>query len=97
MGEHYPPFYRLSPILGCWIKEWYKALAWVACSRCGRTKALYRGAKISFVRHVNNRVMKYNIPLALLVAVRTLAEGVNAEFTVMPRSLICSQTCCFPL
>ncbi len=34
--------------------------------------------------------MKYNIPLALLVAARTLAEGVNAAVTVMPRSLICS-------
>ncbi len=34
--------------------------------------------------------MKYNIPLALLAAARTLAEGVNAVFTVMPRSLICS-------
>ncbi len=37
--------------------------------------------------------MKNSIVLALLVAVRTLAEGVNAEFTVMPRSLICSHFC----
>ncbi len=35
--------------------------------------------------------MKYNFPLALLAAARTLAEGVNAAFTVMPRSLISSQ------
>ncbi len=34
--------------------------------------------------------MKYNIPLALLAAARTLAEGVNAAITVMPRSLISS-------
>ncbi len=33
--------------------------------------------------------MKYSIPLALLVAARILAEGVNAAFTVMSRSLIC--------
>ncbi len=32
--------------------------------------------------------MKYNIPLALLAAIRTLAERVNTEFTVMPMSLI---------
>ncbi len=32
--------------------------------------------------------MKYNIALALLAAARTLTEGVNAAFTVMPRSLI---------
>ncbi len=38
--------------------------------------------------------MKYNIPLALLAAARTLAEGVNAAFTVMPRSLNCSHFCC---
>ncbi len=37
---------------------------------------------ISFVRHVNDLFMKYNIPIALLGAVRILAEGVNAEFTV---------------
>ncbi len=33
--------------------------------------------------------MKYSIPLALFAAVRTFANGVNAEFTVIPRSLIC--------
>ncbi len=37
--------------------------------------------------------MKYNIPLALLAAARTLAEGVDAAFTVMPRSLISSHFC----
>ncbi len=37
--------------------------------------------------------MKYNIPLALLAAARTLAEGVNAAFAVMPRSLISSHFC----
>ncbi len=37
--------------------------------------------------------IKHSIPLALLAAVRTFAEGVNAEFTVMPRSLICSHFC----
>ncbi len=31
---------------------------------------------------------KKRIPLASLATVRTLAEKVNAEFTVMPRSLI---------
>ncbi len=34
--------------------------------------------------------MKYNILLALFAAVRTLTDGLNAEFTVIPRSLICS-------
>ncbi len=65
----------------------------MAYSRCGRTKALYKGTQISFVKHVNDLFMKYNIPLALLAAVRTLAEGVNAEFIVMPRKLICSHFC----
>ncbi len=46
-----------------------------------------------FIRHVSDRFKKYNIPLVLLVAVRKLAEKVNAEFTVMPRSLICSHFC----
>ncbi len=62
-------------------------------SRCGRIKTLYRGAKFSFVRHVNDLFMKYKIRLALLVADRTLAEGVNVEFTVKPRPLICSHFC----
>ncbi len=34
--------------------------------------------------------MKYSIPLALFAAVRTFTDGVNAEFTVIHRSLICS-------
>ncbi len=38
------------------------------------------------VRRVNNLFMKYSIPLALFAAVRTFADGVNAEFTVIPRS-----------
>ncbi len=46
------------------------------------------GPKISIVRHVNDLFMKYSIPLALLAAVRTFAESVNFEFTVMLRSLI---------
>ncbi len=37
--------------------------------------------------------MKYNMLLALLAAARTLAEGVNAVFTVMPRSLISLHFC----
>ncbi len=54
-------------------------------------KELYnRGTKLTFVRHVNDRFMKDSIPLTLLAAVRTFADGVNAEFTVIPRSLICS-------
>ncbi len=65
----------------------------MANSRGGRTKALYRGTKISFVRQVIDLFMKYNILLALLAAAKTLAEGMNAEFTVMPRSLICSHFC----
>ncbi len=59
-------------------------------SRCGLTNALYRGTKIPFVRHVNDLFMKCSIPQALLAAVRTFADGVNVEFTVIPRSLICS-------
>ncbi len=62
--------------------------AWPICFDC--TKALHLGTKIAFVRHVNDRFMKYNIPLALLAAVRTLAEGVNAEFAAMLMPLICS-------
>ncbi len=42
-----------------------------------------RGKKISFIRQVNDLFMKYNIPLALLAATRTFAEGVNAAFTEM--------------
>ncbi len=43
------------------------------------------GGKISFVRHVNDLLMNYSIPLAMFAAVRTFADGVNAEFTVIPR------------
>ncbi len=56
--------------------------------RCGFTNTLYRGTKIPFVRHVNDLFMKYSIPLALFAAARTFADGVNTEFTVIPRSLI---------
>ncbi len=42
------------------------------------------------VRHATQLFMMYSIPLALLVAVRTFADGVNAAFTVIPRSSICS-------
>ncbi len=66
-------------------------------SRCGLTNALYRGMIISFVRHVNDLLMKFNIPLALFAALKTFAEGVNAEFTGMPTSLCCSHFCiCLP-
>ncbi len=44
-------------------------------------------------KHVKDLFMKYNIPLALLAAARTLAERVNAAFTVMPRSFISSHFC----
>ncbi len=37
--------------------------------------------------------MKYNILQALSAVAMTLAEGVNVEFTVMPRSLICWPFC----
>ncbi len=51
---------------------------------CVLTNALYSGyTKISFVRYVNDLFMKYRIPLALLAAERTFAEGVNIEFPVM--------------
>ncbi len=39
---------------------------------------------------VNYLLMKYSIPLAWFAAVKTFADGVNAEFTVKPRSLMCS-------
>ncbi len=65
----------------------------MAYSICGLTNALYRGTKISFVRLVNGIFMKYSIPLALLAAVGTFTEGVNAEFTVMSWSLIRSYFC----
>ncbi len=63
----------------------YKQFAWMVYSRCGRTKALYRGTKISFVRHENATFLKYNIVLALLATVRKLAEVVNVEFTVITK------------
>ncbi len=61
----------------------------MAYSRLGVINALYKGTKFSFVRHVNVLFMKYSIPLALLAVVRAFADGVNAEFTVIVRSLIC--------
>ncbi len=61
----------------------------MAYSRCGLTNAQYRGTKISFVRHVNDLLTQYSIPLPLFAAVRTLADGVNAEFTVILRSFVC--------
>ncbi len=45
---------------------------------------------VFFVRHATQLFMKYSIPLALLAAVRTFADGVNAAFTVIPRSSNCS-------
>ncbi len=86
-------------ILSRWFMSFlgYGQFAWMAYSRCDRTKALYKDTEISFVRQVNGLFMKYNIPLALLAAPRTLAEEVNAEFKVMPRSLIYSHPCCCPL
>ncbi len=48
-------------------------------SRWGVTNALYRGRNISFVRHVYDLLIKYSIHLALFAAVRTFADGVNAE------------------
>ncbi len=39
---------------------------------------------------VNYLLMKYSVPLAWFAAVKTFADGVNAEFTVEPRSLMCS-------
>ncbi len=51
------------------------------------------GTQISFVWHVNDLFMKYSIPQYLLASVRTFPKGVNAELTVLPRSLICSHFC----
>ncbi len=62
----------------------------MAYSRWGLTNPLYRGRHISFVRLVNDLLIKYSISLALVAAVRTFADGVNAGFTVIPRLLICS-------
>ncbi len=62
----------------------------MAYLRCGLTNALYRGTKISFVKHVNDLFMRYSVPLTLFAAVKTFADGVTAAFTVIPRSLICS-------
>ncbi len=45
------------------------------------------------VRQVNELFMKCKNPLALFSAAKTLAEGVNAAFTVLSRSLICSHFC----
>ncbi len=38
--------------LGGWCVFWFTELFWMAYSRCGRTKDLHKGWKISFVRHV---------------------------------------------
>ncbi len=57
-------------------------------SKCGLTNAMYIDTKISFVRHVNDLFMNYSILLALFAAARTFADGLNADFTVMPRSLV---------
>ncbi len=65
----------------------------MAYSRYGLTDALYRGTNISFVTHVNYIFMKYSISLSILVALRTFTEGVNAECTVMPKSLKYSHFC----
>ncbi len=59
--------------------------AWMAYSRFGLSNALYRGTKISFVRHAN----EHHEVKHLLAGVRTLVEGVNAVLTDMPRLLIC--------
>ncbi len=41
--------------------------------------------------------MKYSVPLTLFAAVRTFVGGVNAGFTVILRSLICSHfVICLP-
>ncbi len=66
---------------------WQGQFAWMAHSRCGLTNALYTGTCES------DLFMKNSIPLASLVAVRVLAEGVNAEFSVEPGSLTCSHFC----
>ncbi len=49
----------------------YEPFTWMAYARSVRSKLLYRGTIMSFVRQVNDLFMKYNIPLALLVAART--------------------------
>ncbi len=46
---------------------------------CGLTNALYRGTKISFVRHVNDLFVKYGIPPVLFAAARTFPDGGNME------------------
>ncbi len=71
----------------------YGQFEWVMYSKCGLTNELYRRMRISFVRRQNGLVMRYNIPLALLAAVRKFAEGVDAEFTTIPRPLIRSYFC----
>ncbi len=66
----------------CWMSLLKNIqFAWMTCSRCGLTNELDRGIKISFARQDDNLFMKDEIPLAL-----TLAEGLNAEFTIMPMS-----------
>ncbi len=45
---------------------------------------MHRGTKIFLILRVNDRLAQYVIRLA----VRALAEGVEAEFTIVPRSLI---------
>ncbi len=47
------------------------------------------GVKTSFVRQVNDLFIKRSIPFASLDAVRILAEGLNTDFMIMPKSLIC--------
>ncbi len=52
------------------------------------SQILKKGTKPSFKRLVNDEIQQ---SLASSTAVRVLADRVNAEFTIMPRSLVCSQ------
>ncbi len=53
----------------------------MVCSRWGATNKLYMSVRFSFIKQTND----FFIPLTLLVGIRVITEGVNAEFTVIPR------------
>ncbi len=56
----------------------------MAFLRCGVTNKLDNGERFSFIKQVNDPYITLN----LLVEIRALTKGLNAEFTVMLGNLI---------
>ncbi len=60
-----------------------KRFAWMAYSRWRSHQSTVYRYSVLIRQTCFDLFMKYKIPLASLSAVRTLADGVNAEFTFM--------------